>query len=211
MISKVRAIVVVDGKPEREIDKPVGDDKSIEIDLPKGRRIDLRVAALDDHGNRLTEVGTKEVPIVIVGKGGGEKVVKNGNGKGNGKVVAPPPPPRPYHPRPLYWRWWLWGGVGIAFLGAGGYFGIDAVRAKNDLDALNAESSNHTFDEAKAVESHARRSVLFTNIGLAAGGVFALTATVLYLTRPRPSTERRLALTPVVDANGGALVLGGSF
>jgi len=204
MIVKVRALIVVDGKPEHELDKPAG--KRVKIDLPKGKRIDLRVAALDGKGNRLFEVGTKEVPIVIVGKG---ETPVTGN-----PIRKPPKQPRPaapYHERPLYLQWWLWGGASVVFLGAGGYFGIDAVRAKNQLDKLNAESANHTFDEAKSVESHARRSVLLTNIGLAAGGAFAITGAVLYLTRPHRSIERRMAVTPVVHPSGGGLVVGGSF
>ncbi len=203
MIVKLQAIVIIDGKPEKAIDKPVGEHVTIE--LPKGKRIDLRVTALDDHDNRLVEVGSKEVPIVIVGKPEPSDAV----------IIAPKPPKpkpvKPYNPRPLYLQWWLWGGASVVFLGAGGYFGIDAVRTKNKLDALAAESSNHTFDEAKEIESRARRSVLLTNISLIAGGAFGITAGVLYLTRPRQTTERRLAVTPVVHSSGAGLVLGGLF
>jgi hypothetical protein len=203
MIVKLQAVVVVDGKPEQQIDQPVA--PSVKIDLPKGKRLDLRVNALDDKGNHLFEVGTKDVPVVIVGKVEPEVVVK--------KPPPPKPKPKPFQDRPLYLKWWLYGGLAIAFGGAGAYFGIDAIRTKGELDDLGAESANHTFDEAKALEDDARRSVLFTNIGLIGGGALALTATVLYLTRPkRPTEERRpVSVVPLVHPQAAGLVLGGHF
>jgi hypothetical protein len=204
MIAKLQAIVVVDGEPEQTLDKPA--DKQVKIDLPKGARLDLRVAALDEHGNHLFEVGSKDVPVVIVGKAEAPKV-----------VVKPPPPPKPAAPfkqRPLYLRWWLWAGASVVTLGASGWFGIDAVRQKNKLDDLNAESANHSFDEALAIEDKARRSVLITNITLIAGGAFAITAGVLYLTRPKQTETppaKSISIAPVVHPTGGGLVLGGTF
>ena len=203
MIKKLRAVATVDGKPAKEFDKPVA--PSVKIDLPKGSRIDLQVVALDDNGNHVAELGTKEVPIVIVGKGGTTtKVVK--------QPIKQPVVETPSSPRPLYLKWWLWGGAAVVGLGAAGFFGVEAVLAKNELDDLNAESPNHTFDEAKAVETRARHRVLFTNISLIAGGAFAITAGVLYLTRPgTPTTERRVSIAPLVHPSGGGVVIGGAF
>jgi len=39
------------------------------IELPHGKRLDLRVAALDENGNRVVEVGSADVPLVIVRSG----------------------------------------------------------------------------------------------------------------------------------------------
>jgi hypothetical protein len=208
MIERVRATVVVDGKPEQTLERP-GSERTT-IQLPAGQRLDVRVAALDAKGNRLVELGSADVPIVIVGPKPKDTVVI-------APVVKPAvkrPPPPPQEQRPLYLRWWLHGGIAVAFGGAAAYFGIDAVRTKRELDDLNARSSNHTFDEALAVEKRARRSILLTNIGFGVAGAFAVTATILYLTRPSvddPPTERRVAVTPVVHANGGGIVLGGHF
>jgi hypothetical protein len=202
MIAKLQAIVVVDGKPEQTLDKPV--DKQVKIALPKGKRLDLRVVASDEHGNHLVELGTRDVPIVIVGKPDAPVVVV--------AKPKPKPQPGPYRDRPLYLKWWLWGGASVVFLGASGYFGIDSIRQKNKLDDLTAESANHSFDEAKAIEDDARRSVLITNITLIAGGAFAITGAVLYLTRPRqPEAARSISVAPVVHPTGGGLVLGGHF
>lgn len=202
MIAKLQAVVIVDGKPEQTIEKPT--DKQVKLDLPKGKRIDLRVVAIDEHGNHLVELGTREVPIVIVGKAEAPVV-----------VVTPPKkpvaPPTPDQERPLYLRWWLWGGASVALLGASGYFGIDTVRKKNRLDDLVAESANHSFDEAKSLEDSARTSALVTNITLIAGGALAVTATVLYLTRPRGVEQKSISVAPVVHPTGAGLVLGGHF
>jgi hypothetical protein len=204
MIVKLEATFVVDGKAEQKLGKPFeqAETGKVTIDLPKGKRIDLRLAAIDEYGNRLSEVGSKSVPIVIVGKAEPVGPV----------VVKPKPKPvKAYKERPLQWRWWLWAGAGVVFLGAGSYFAIDAVIKKGELEDLGAESANHTFDEVERVESRARRDVLFANIGLIAGGAFAITAGVLYLTRPKQPTERRMAVTPTVHPRGAGVALGGSF
>jgi hypothetical protein len=207
MIARVRVYAGVDGKPEQAFDRPASERTTVE--LPAGARLDVRVAAVDEHGNRLAELGSRAVPIVIVGKaappppGGGQVVVR-----------TPPrrPPERPARPpRPLYLKWWMWGTTAALFGGAAAYFGIDAVLARRDLVELNQHSVEHTFDEARDVEARARRDVLFTNIGWGAAGVFAVGATILYLTEPRPARgERRVSVAPV-RGGGGAIVLGGRF
>jgi hypothetical protein len=203
MIAKVRATVIVDGKPEQTFDRPPAPSTTIE--LPEGARLDVRVAVLDEKGNRLAELGSREVPIVIVGKAPPPPPPV---------VVAPikrppPPPPAPRAQRPLHLRWKLWAGAAIAFGGAATYFAIDTVMAKRELDDLNRHSVDHDFTEAKAVESHARRSALLTNIGYGAAGALAVTAAVLYLTEPRAPRGERLTVAPV--RGGGALVFGGRF
>jgi len=80
MIARVRATVVVDGKPEQSFERPGSELTTIE--LPAGARLDVRVAVIDEKGNRLAELGSREVPIVIVGK-------------------APPPTKNPPAARPL--------------------------------------------------------------------------------------------------------------
>jgi hypothetical protein len=204
MIARVRVLVVVDKKPEQKIEKPASERTTIA--LPAGKRLDLRIAALDDKGNRLAEVGTTDVPLVIVGPGGDKDPDLVAKKPPTGEPLKPPPPPP--SPRPFVLRWYTWAGASVVFLGAGAYFGYSALQAKHDLDDLNATSPNHTFDQAQAVEQRARNRVLFTNIALATGGVFAIGAGILYLTTPK-ATERRVAVTPV--PGGAAVVMGGQF
>ena len=203
MIARVRVAVVADGRPEQTFERPGSERTTVE--LPAGARLDVRIAVVDEHGNRLAELGSREVPIVILGKA---PPPPPGGGTAGPAVVRAAGPPRA--PRPLYLKWWLWGGGAAAFGAAAVYFGIDAVLAKRDLDDLNRNSVEHSFDEAKDVESRARRGVLLTNIGWGAAGVLAVGATILYLTEPRPARgERRVTIAPA--RGGGALVLGGSF
>jgi hypothetical protein len=205
MIKRVRVTVVADGKREEAIDRPAAERTTVE--LPAGARLDVRIAVIDEHGNRLAELGSREVPIVVLGKAPAPRPA-------DGTAAVAPPPRRaelpPRSPRPLYLKWWLWGGAAVAFGAGAAYFGIDAVLAKGELDDLNASSVEHSFDEAKDVEARARRGVLLTNIGWGAAGVFAVGATILYLTEPRrPRAEQRVTVAPT--RGGGALVLGGRF
>lgn len=206
MIARVRAIAVVDGAPEAAIDRPASESTTIE--LPAGARIDLRVVALDERGNRLAEVGSAEVPVVIVGRAARPAPDHRPREVARPAEKPTEPPRVPAAPRPLVLRWQLWAGAAIAFGGAATYFAIDTWRASRELDDLIARSPNHSFDEARDVESRGRRSALFTNIGYGAAGALAVTAGVLYLTAPRARTES-VSVAPV--AGGGAIVFGGSF
>lgn len=205
MIARARVVATVDKGAPKTIEKPAASELSIA--LPPGARIDLRVIALDEKGNRLAEVGSVDVPLVIVG--GGPAVVSTG---------TPPPPKKkaapaaPRSPRPLYLKWWLWGGVAVAFAGGATYFGFEARAAKLELDDLNAHSVNHDFDEAKDVESRGKRDALLTNIGFGAAGAFAVAATILFLTEPSATEHQRTTtITPVPITGGGAVVLGVPF
>lgn len=64
MVARARVAIVVDGKPEQMLDG-IGT-----IELPAGTRLDLRVTVLDARNNRLVEIGSSDVPIVIVSSRG---------------------------------------------------------------------------------------------------------------------------------------------
>jgi hypothetical protein len=201
MVAKAHVVFAIDGGPERTKDVPASE--RTDITLPAGRRIDARVAALDVHGNRLAEIGSKAVPIVIVSDAPATP------------VAAPVPVARPTRvvvhaaPRPLYLRWWPYAaGAALVSVGAG-YFAWATHTAADDLERLNAASVFHQFGEARAVEDRGHRDALLTNIGLGVTGALAITAGVLYLTRPRDHVETRLAAVPA--PGGGALVFGGNF
>lgn len=200
MIAQVRAVFTVDGGPE--ISRDAEASERTEIALPNGRRIDARLAALDSYGNRLAEIGSKEVPLVIVGEAPPPAVVT-------------PPVPRPapvvVHaaPRPLYLRWWPYAAGAAVFSGVTLYFAWAVHSDTDELDRLNSDSATHPFGDARAVEDRARREVLFTNIGLGLTGACALAAGVLYLTTPHDRIETRVTAVPL--RSGGAVVLGGTF
>ena len=193
--------VVVDGKPEQVLDG--AGTTRIAIELPRGRRLDVRIAALDARGNRVVELGSKDVPIVILGKVAESHVA----------VVTPQPPPpptgKPAQPvatagsRSILLSPWLYGALAGASLGASALFVIGAHGAASDLDAIGKDTQHHTQSEAVAVESRGRRDALLANLGLAATGAFAITAAILYATRPHDHVE----ILPVPVRGGAAVTL----
>jgi len=201
MIARAHVVFTADGGPERTKDT-VASERT-DITLPAARRIDARVAALDVHGNRLVEIGSKEVPVVIIGEAP------------EPPVAAPAPAAKPeavvVHAaaRPLYLQWWPYAAATAVFGIGAGYFAWATHSDANDLTRLNASSVFHQFSEAKAIEDRGHRDALLTNIGLGATGAFAIAAGVFYLTRPRDHGETRLTAAPT--PGGGALVLGGTF
>ena len=197
-----RVFVVADGKPEKQIDGKPGEP----IELPHGDRLDLRVQALDDKGNRVFELGSKSVPIVITGAETPEE-------RRIRLAGVPPPPPKhheaPPTPRSWYARWGVWGIATAAAAVTTAFFGYETHSNIADLNQLNRNSLDHVFNEGQAAASSARRDLLITNITGVATGVFALGTVVLYLTRPRALEHLPVAAVPMRD--GGAVVFGGHF
>jgi len=206
MITSVRAIVRVDGRAEQVFDQPLTGRATIA--LPVGHRLDLRVAARDEHGNRVSEVGSKDVPLVIVGQGAPEPpkpVVVTAKPK-----PGVPPRDEPSSARPLYLAWWLWAGTSVVLAGAGAYFGVSALGTKHDLEA--ATGPTHTYAEAHAIETRGKRDAVLADIGLAAGGAVALGAVILYLTgHHNTEADRRPSVTAAPARGGGTLALEVTF
>ncbi len=207
LVARARVTFAVDGGPERT-QEAAATQRTV-IALPVARRIDARIVALDVHGNRLSEIGSLAVPIVIVGDAPAVAVAAKA------PVAAPVTPgvrvgrERSTRSVPLYRRWWPYAGVSVAFGGAAAYFGWAARSETRELERLNASSERHTFAEARAVEDRARRDLGFANIGLIAAGVFAITAGAMYVWTPRGDSDARVTAVPV--SGGGAVVLGGTF
>lgn len=203
MVAKARVYVRVDGGNEQKLE--AAGEKKIKIPLPTGKRLDLRVVALDEHGNHVAELGTTDVPLVITTN---VEVVEHKEPVPPKHVVtAAPVAPAPVSERPLYLKWWMWGGAAVVVGAGGAYFGMQARDESDTLAKLNADSANHTFDEARAVQDRANRDVLLFNVGMGVAGAFAIGATILYLTEPH--AETRMAVVP--QAGGGAVVVGGRF
>lgn len=202
LVVRARAAFVVD-KGKEQVLEAAGDDR-ITIELPNGGRIDVRMVALDEYGNRIVELGSKDVPIVITGTAQTTKVTKD-----DGKPVVRKDV-KPRAPRSWYFKWWLWGGVAVAALGGATYFGTEARSGAKELDVLFEDSLNHQVGESTRLESRVRRDVLLTNIAFGTAGVLAIGAAILYLTEPRQEAQSN-TLTVVPVDSGGALVVGGRF
>jgi hypothetical protein len=197
LVAHVHVIAIADGAPEQAFDGAPG----VPIALPVGHRIDLRVQALDANGNRVFELGSTTVPLVITGSDARTKV-------DTAKVIAKHDDV-PRKPRPWYFQWWAWGGATVAFAIAGGVFAWETHSELDRLDELNRTSIGHPFSDAQSTSSAAERDVLIADVAAGAAGVFALGTAILYLTRPRLLEHAPVGLVPL--NGGGALVLGGHF
>lgn len=159
------------------------------LTFPGGDSLAVVASVVDRYGNRLVEL---EISIAASA----------------GKIVDPGPRRAA---RPIYARWWLWGGVALACAGGATYFGLDALAASDELEALNADSMNHDFSEARAIEDRGRQSALFANIGFGVAGVAAVAATWLLVVDLRASGSADQASVVPLEGGGGAFVVSGSF
>ncbi len=198
MVSGARAIVVADGHAEDTVTAPGAARMSLA--LPHGKRLEVRVAVLDDHGNRLVELGSASAPIVIEHAEVPVAVVA----KPPVVVVVAPPPPHEQHS--IISRWWLWGSVAVAFGATGAIFGVGARNAGHELDALEATSSSHDFSQAQAVLSRGQRDALIANLGIGAAAASAIVAGILFARgREQP------VVAPVITPGGAGVTLEASF
>jgi hypothetical protein len=199
MIVRYRVTVRVDGTVRPPIEKPAAEE--MEISVPSGARVDVWVAALDSNGNRLTEVGSAEVPLVIVGTGGGSKVVTPTPAKT--KPVKAPGSLTPPYERPLYLQWWVWGSATLVAAAGTGYFGMRAIDGRDSLQKMTAE--NPRWDVFQDTIATTRRDVLITNIGFGVTGALGVTAAILFVTRPHAS------VAPMSVEHGAGVAMKGRF
>ena len=82
---------------------------------------------------------------------------------------------------PIYQRWPLWAGVAGGFAAVGLAFGIQAHSAQSDLDQLNADSRDHDFREAQAIESRLDRNSALADVGFGLAAASAGVAVVMWL------------------------------
>lgn len=196
MVAGSRAIVAADGKREETRTAPGA--ARMKLELPAGKRLELRMAVLDEHGNRLIELGSASAPIVITTDVAPPPEVV---------VVAKPVPPvvvvtpAPHHA--IVARWWLWGSVAVGFAAGGTYFGLQARQAGKDLDALNASSRAHDFGEAQAALSRGQRDALISNLGFGIAAGTAVVSAILFAT----GREHPLPVAPVAMHGGGGVTL----
>ena len=217
LVARARVFVSVDGKPEKKLEAASRKGK-LELDLPKGKRLDVRVEALDEHGNTVALVGSRDVPIVITGaEAAPEASGLRPQASGPEKPVATSVDASTkieahgdeVHERSIALEWWLWGGVAVAFAGGATYFGLQARSDADELRKLNADSQNHQFSEAQAVQSRADRDAMLFNVGMVGAGVLAIGAGILYVTEPKARAETHVTAVPT--PGGAAVVLGGAF
>lgn len=202
MIVGAKVYFITDGKAEQTLEAEGKGKITVELEL--GKRIDLRLHAVDEYGNRVVELGSKDVPIVITSSGKAKKL------DASDRDLLLLKKREPEKPRPWYFSHWTWGAATVVAVGVGGYF---AWRTREDLqrlDYLSAHSLDYRWSDAQAVEDSARRNLLVTDIAAGAAGAFAVGTLVLFLTRPT-SGEREVRATITPTRGGGAVSFGGHF
>ena len=114
----------------------------------------------------------------------------------------------PRHPA----RTWAWitGGVGVAALGVGSYFG---VKAFSHWDDRNAACVGGCTPTAKAAGDDASQAATIATVGVSAGVVLLGTATVLffYSSDADPGAEVATGLSVLPTAHGASVSWGGQF
>jgi hypothetical protein len=131
--------------------------------------------------------------------------------RGNGLVVGPVTPPPPKDPGKIRRVVGIaLGGVGVAGIGAGVFFGL---AARSSFAAADEECGGDVGDcrgdteLAAADVDSARTKAMMSNIGLGVGAAALIGGVVLYLTAPR--LEGAPSITPAFgDGTAGVVVTG---
>jgi hypothetical protein len=107
---------------------------------------------------------------------------------------------------PLRTVGWALGAAGVAGLGVGAVFGTIAIGDKNGAHCVNNVCDPGTVSGIKS-------AALVSDIGWIAGGVLLASGAALVLFAPSAHHEPAAAVrvAPVLTANGGLLVAGGSW
>jgi hypothetical protein len=160
----------------------------VRLALPGTGPVQVVVAALDVHGNRLVEH---------------ELTLQRSRAANDPPVRAPRPTAAPTAtvrvatPAPApgwrFHRGWALGSAAVVLGAVGGGFAVRAARAQDELDDLNRASAEHNFREAEAVAARLRTSAIVANAGLALAGGCALAAVLLWPEAPPEHLARRVS------------------
>jgi hypothetical protein len=208
LVARARVFVSVDGKGEIKLEAASRGQAKIDVDLPHGNRLDIRVEALDEHGNRVATLGSHDVTIVITGAVDEARVdlTPKTVAEHHEEHATPDDQPRAdtAEGRPVVFKWWLWGAIAVA---AGGFATYEGLQSRSDADALNklnANSPSHNFSEAQTLQKRVDHEALLFNIGIATAGALAIGSCILFLTEPRAHGDTTVGAAPT---RGGASVV----
>jgi hypothetical protein len=127
--------------------------------------------------------------------------------------APPPPPPSPGRGRRILGV--VVGGVGLATIGVGGVVALLARSDYKDAFAAHCDAATNTCDDEGYDLTHdARSRANVATVVVGAGAALVVTGVVLYLTAPAGGGARsgdQVWIRPVVTADGGAVVVGGSL
>jgi hypothetical protein len=167
--SEGKAVVIVDAQDPVDLIARVQvrtgagelSERGLRVELPAVDRevVHATVTALDKDGNELWKDELRAAPLIKPEKSDGSS------------------------------RWiaiGALGGLAVVAGGLGGYFGSQVGTAEDDLAALHADSSNHTYDEAKDIEDRGKRNALLANLSFGVAGAAAAAAILTFVLVPGP-------------------------
>lgn len=189
----------------------------VDLKLPKGVNRFV-VAAIDEHGNRLIELGSAAEPLTLDIESGGASPAagepESGGGAGeeetgaSGEEATSPVATVESSSddaggkTPLYANWLVWGGAAVTLAGVGVVTGLATRSAVNDLDDVRQNSEMYEFSYAQSLADKAERRALYTNVAFGAAGACAIVSGFLYFRarkgkREEPA-EAAAGLVPVI-------------
>lgn len=165
---------------------------TIRIELPAMPQARLRVIVEDAFGNQLIALPPVEVEVV--------------QGRAAGPVPQTSAPARRrWYARPAVWL----GVAGVAAASVGAALGSTVSARQDALDAILADSRNHTRAEAETARDRLEQRALHTNVAFVAAGVLVTGAVIAYVLEPDAESATTVHVGP---ARGGAVVgLAGVF
>lgn len=172
--------------------------------VPVTEPVSLVCAAVDEHGNRLVEIGSWSEPLRLA-----PAPPEDDTGSvTRARPAAGPPPPPP----PFYGRWYVWGTAAVLAGGAGGYFAWQVSQDQAELDRLNENSADHDFSRAEKVQQRGERNALIANMAFGAAGAFAIAAVISLVLEPdAPAAETTTSLAPLPVQQGAGVSLSFTF
>lgn len=193
MVAGVRVTYRREGGSEQILESRAG---ARSVRVPGDERVTLVCAAIDEHGNRLIEIGSWDRPLVL-------------EPPADALTDAAPAAPVERRSPPFYGRWYVWGTAAVLAGGAGGYFAWQVREDQAELDRLNDASADHSFSEAEEIERRGKRNALIANVAFATAGACVIGAVISLLLEPgAPAGERPTALVPLpVERGAGVSVV----
>ncbi len=192
----------------------------VDLKLPSGTA-SFVVAGIDEHGNRLIELGSASEPLTLDvdggggaaeggasegesdGDGGSEEGGDDGGGGGDGtSATVSKSSDDSGGGTPFYAHWALWGGVAVGLAGVGVLTGLSTRSTVSELDDVRQNSAMYEFTYAQGLADKAERRALYTNIAFGAAAACGIVSGFLfYRQRKSAKSEERTALVPVVGSD----------
>ena len=177
-----------------------GIEARYDLELPPGTDR-FTVAAVDQHGNRLVELGTTAAPLSLPPEPAAAPAAASASAGGSAAAPADlsVSGAAPDEGTPIYASWVAWGGLAVVAGGVGLWAGLGARSAVDELDDIRGSEFEVEFSDAKRTADRAESRSLVANLCFAGAGATAVVAGVLFFReRARGSRSEAAAVAPML-------------